>query len=72
MSLFFHAKNSGVPIFSSNDDKQIIISPAALELGGILMLPRKEDFDKITKKEVAEIYDELDISNKRFEKLKQV
>lgn len=57
--------------FFRTDEKQIIVGPAAVELGGVLVLPRKEDFEKITKKEVIEIYEEVTINNKSFKKLKE-
>lgn len=55
--------------FFKTDEKQIIVSPAAVELGGVIVLPREEDFKKITKKEVSEIYEEVTIENKRFTNL---
>lgn len=57
--------------FFRTDGKQLIVSPAAVELSGILILPRKEDFEKITKREVEEIYDEVVINKESFEQLKQ-
>lgn len=55
--------------FYKDGEKQIVVGPAAVELGGILVLPREEDFKKITKKEVAEIYEEVTIGNVKFDKL---
>ncbi len=55
--------------FFKTGEKQIITGPAAVELGGILVLPREEDFKKITKKEVAEIYEEVTIGNDKFKNL---
>ena len=56
--------------FFKSDEKRIVVGPAAVELGGVLILPREEDFKKITKKEIAEIYDEVSIEPKKFEALK--
>ena len=56
--------------FYKSEEKRIVVGPAAVELGGVLILPRAEDFKKITKKEIAEIYDEVSIEPKKFEALK--
>ena len=56
--------------FFKTDESQIIVSPASVELGGFLILPREEDFNKITKKEIGEIYGEVTLNLKDFERLK--
>ena len=56
--------------FFKEEKERIIVGPAAVELGGVLILPREKDFKKITKKEIVEIYDEVSIEPKKFEKLK--
>ncbi len=52
-----------------NDENRILVSPAAAELGGILILPNKEDFEKITQKEVEEIYREVTLNRREFREL---
>jgi len=52
-----------------NDENQILVSPAAAELGGILILPNKEDFEKITQKEIEEIYGEVTVNKQEFREL---
>ena len=56
--------------FFKPEGERIVVGPAAVELGGSLILPRKQDFNKITKKEIAEIYDEVSIEPEKFEELK--
>ncbi|MBN2636354.1 MAG: DUF4922 domain-containing protein [Prolixibacteraceae bacterium] len=56
--------------FFKAEKERIIVGPAAVELGGVLILPRIEDFKKITKTEIAEIYNEVSIEYDKFEKLK--
>lgn len=53
------------------DNKQITASPASVELGGVLVLPKEDDFKKTTKKEIAEIFDEVTIDNESFQELKR-
>lgn len=55
--------------FHKVGEKRIVVGPAAVELGGVLVLPRNEDFNKITKKEIAEIYEEVTICKNSFDKL---
>lgn len=37
-------------------NKQILLSPAAVDMGGVLITPREEDFIKITKTDVMDIF----------------
>lgn len=46
--------------------KQIIIGPATVEMGGILILPRINDFKNINLKTISEIYDEVTASSAYF------
>lgn len=55
--------------FFRTDEKQIIVSPAAVELGGLLVLPREEDFNKITENDIAEIFGEVTMDFTTFKKL---
>ncbi|HKI88145.1 MAG TPA: hypothetical protein VKA38_03895, partial [Draconibacterium sp.] len=55
--------------FYRNDEHRILVSPAAAELGGILILPNKEDFKKITKREIEEIYGEVTVNKHLFQDL---
>lgn len=51
------------------DDKKIVVSPAAVEMGGVLILPEQEDFKSITQEEIAEIYGEVTINDREFKNL---
>jgi ATP adenylyltransferase/5',5'''-P-1,P-4-tetraphosphate phosphorylase II len=55
--------------FFRTDEKQITVSPAAVEMGGVLVLPGEEDFNKITKEEIEEIYGEVTINESKFKNL---
>lgn len=56
--------------FYEKGSKQIVISPAYVDMCGLLILPRKEDFDKITKEDVVSIYNQVTIDRERLEFLK--
>ena len=40
-------------------EKQILLSPASVDMGGVLITPREEDFDKITETDVRSIFDQV-------------
>jgi len=52
--------------FFETGEKQIVVSPASVELGGVLILPREEDFRKITQNTLNEIFDEVTLSKYDF------
>ena len=43
-------------------ERQIILSPAAVDLGGVLITPREEDFNKLQKEGIEDIYRQVCIS----------
>ncbi|MBW6533925.1 MAG: DUF4922 domain-containing protein [Mariniphaga sp.] len=55
--------------FYKEDENQFVVSPAAVELGGIIVMPRKEDFVSISDKIIAEIYNEITLPPSDFEHL---
>jgi hypothetical protein len=56
--------------FYESGEKQIIISPAYVDMCGTIILPRLEDFEKITKETIADIFAQVTIDKERFEYLK--
>ena len=44
-------------------DKQIILSPAAVDMGGVFITPREEDFNKITTEDVKDIFNQVCIQD---------
>ncbi|WP_372948287.1 DUF4922 domain-containing protein [Mariniphaga sp.] len=48
-------------------EKQVVVSPAAVELGGIMVLPRQKDFDSISNQIISEIYNEVTLPFPGFE-----
>jgi hypothetical protein len=43
------------------------VGPAAVEMGGILILPRHEDFVIIDHKIIADMYNEVTLSSAEFQ-----
>jgi ATP adenylyltransferase/5',5'''-P-1,P-4-tetraphosphate phosphorylase II len=45
--------------FFLGDDEKILLSPASVDLGGVIITPREEDFLKITIDDVADIFGQV-------------
>lgn len=45
--------------FFSKGSHQILISPAAVDLGGVIITPREEDFSKITENDIENIFQQV-------------
>lgn len=50
-------------------NEQILMSPASVEMGGLAILPRKEDFQKITPNDLIDIYKQVSLNDGAFERL---
>lgn len=57
--------------FYDVSEKQIIISPAAVDMSGLIITPREEDFNKITIENVLSIYKQVSLNKEYFEFLKK-
>jgi len=57
--------------FFANDSSQLLISPGSVDLGGVFVVPRKEDFDKITKSDVVDILGQVSLNDEPFTELTQ-
>jgi hypothetical protein len=55
--------------FYKEDKNQVVVSPAAVELGGVMVLPRQKDFGAISNQIISEIYNEVTIPSFGFEHL---
>ncbi len=51
--------------------KQLLVSPAAVDLGGLLIVPREEDFKRLDDKLVKEIFSQVTLTTEYFEYLKK-
>ena len=52
--------------FYKNDPDRIVISPAAIDLGGVVVTPRGEDFIRTDKELLQKILSEVSLDNKTF------
>jgi ATP adenylyltransferase/5',5'''-P-1,P-4-tetraphosphate phosphorylase II len=49
--------------FYETGDNQLLLAPGVVDFGGILVVPRKEDYDKIDKNLLVDIFSQLTLSD---------
>jgi len=52
--------------FYEEGEKQILISPGSVDFGGVFILPRREDFDKISKENIIDILAQVCVNQDTF------
>ncbi|MGQ9642375.1 MAG: DUF4922 domain-containing protein [Ignavibacterium sp.] len=66
--VFLRAKHRSHHYFEV-DEKKILVSPAAIDLGGVCIFPREEDFYRINKELIEEIFREVFIDKNKLDEL---
>ena len=67
MVLIFLRKKHRPDCFSAKGEEQILVSPGALDMAGLLITPREEDYLKLTEEKAKAILQEVSISKKEAE-----
>ncbi len=47
-------------------EKNILLSPASVDMGGVCITPLEKDFNKITEQEIIDIYGQVSLNNEKF------
>lgn len=55
--------------FSAEGDANILISPASVDMGGVLITPLEKDFKKIRRQDISNIFEEVCIDNTRLKEI---
>ncbi len=58
--------------FFATGDEKILLSPASVDFGGVLITPRHEDFIKLNNPLVEDIFEQVTLGNNEWERLKEV
>ena len=66
MHIFPRIKHRPTQFFAQGN-AQLLISPAAVDFGGVLITPRLEDFEKITANDIIDIFNQITINKNNFE-----
>jgi len=57
--------------FFAEGNAKILLSPAAVDFGGLLITPREEDFDKLTKNDIEDIFRQTTLDDAIIHKIIQ-
>jgi hypothetical protein len=57
--------------FFEEGEKKILVSPAAVDLGGLLITPQEDDFEKMNEETIRKIFREVSLSKGSLLELKQ-
>ncbi|MEA3462311.1 MAG: DUF4922 domain-containing protein [Bacteroidota bacterium] len=52
-------------------EKNILLSPASVDMGGALITPLEKDFQKITREDIEDIFSQLTFSAENFERMNE-
>jgi hypothetical protein len=63
--VFPRAKHRPSFYFKEGDEK-LLFSPAAVELGGICTTPREQDFERVTREHIVEMFQKVCVPAERF------
>jgi hypothetical protein len=66
--IFLRAKHRPA-VFFAEDESKMLVSPAAIDLGGVCVFPREEDFKCITKEMIADIFKEVFVDAEKLDSL---
>jgi hypothetical protein len=50
-------------------EKNILLSPASVDMGGVMILPLEKDFLKISREDIVDIFTQVGLSDRRFNAL---
>ena len=70
MIIFLRSKHRPAIYFSKGPDK-LLISPAAVDMGGLIVSPRIEDFERIDLEVLQKILNEVSLSEEKFLLIKE-
>ncbi len=57
------------PCYFAEGNKNLLLSPASVDMGGVFITPLAKDFDKVTKEDARTIFQEISISDTEMDKL---
>lgn len=67
--VFLRKKHRPDVFFEEDEEKRILLSPAAVDIGGVCVTPREKDFAVVTKEVVKNIFAEVFIGEESYKKL---
>jgi len=71
ISVVFPRKKHRPDCYFAEDSSKMLVSPGALDMSGLVITPRKEDFEKITRPQIDSILKEMTISDQEMKSVKE-
>ena len=65
--LVFPRKKHRPDCYAQTGERQMLVSPGALDMGGLIITPREEDFNRLTPEWAASILQEVTLNGKELE-----
>jgi len=56
-------------VFFAEDESKLMLSPAVIDISGVCVLPREEDFNRITKEMIENIFKEVFVDKEQFNQI---
>jgi len=56
-------------VFFAEDESKLMLSPAVIDISGVCVLPREEDFNRITKEMIENIFKEVFVGKEQFNQI---
>jgi len=63
LSVVFPRRSHRPQCYYDDGDSQMLVSPGSLDMAGLVVMPRKEDFERATEAGVRAIFEEVSITN---------
>lgn len=70
--IFFPRERHRPSQYFLEDEGKILLSPASVDIGGVCITPREEDFEKITSADIEDIFWQVSISPEKWYDLKNM
>ena len=71
VSVVFPRRKHRPDCYYKDDDEKLLVSPGALDMSGLIITPRREDFERITPEQALAILSECALSVEDMEALKE-
>jgi hypothetical protein len=55
--------------YHEKDENQLLLSPASIDMGGVLIMPREEDYRKISKEVIDDVYSQVCVDDPLIQNL---
>lgn len=69
--IIFPRKKHRPDCYTQTGSRQMLISPGALDMGGLLITPREEDFNRLTAEQAASILREVTLSREEIDAISE-